>query len=396
MNNRNKISSLAFACLFLSCASNKNIAQQNTDLTSLHFTAEPATGWTNLFYRKHGWFGADGIFSIPLNSIDTAGANNPETMLVFSDTMLGDIINDSLKPGYLMIHNSVALLKHTEPSESNIHFYWDTINNKPIGLFTPNTAHSKEGDYYWLGDGFANKDLKATYIFAYRIHDTSAAAFGFAEIGNALIKIPFGSKPPFHDQQQIETPFFLGGTAETYGSFGACIFPNTKEAGYKNADGYVYVYGVRGKKKDVMVARVKPKDFEQFNKWRFWDGSTWNADINKVANITDRASNELSVSPLPDGRYAMVFQTDGIGRDVGMRLSNHPQGPFGPVIKIWHCTEPDIAKNFIVYNAKAHTNLLKPNELLISYNVNSFDFWNDVKVHPDLYRPRFVRVKLLP
>jgi hypothetical protein len=393
MKNKNVLSITACMMVFFSCTSNKNIAQRNTNLTTLKFTAEEDTGWTNLFYRKHGWFGADGIFSIPVNGVDTAGANN-ETVLFFSDTMLGDIEGDSLSPGYLMIHNSAALVKGNKPDKKNTQFYWDSINGKPIGLFTPNTPNAEAKDYYWLGDGFFNKELNATYVFAYRIRDTSNAAFGFAEVGNSLIKIPAGSKPPFKNAQQIETPLYLKGTAETYGSFGAGIFPNTNEAGYKNADGYIYVYGVRGKAKNVMVARVKPEDFEAFDKWRFWDGSGWNADINSVANITDRASNELSVCPLPDGRYAMVFQTDGIGRDVGMRLSNHPQGPFGPIIKIWHCTEPEIAKNFIVYNAKAHPNLSQPNELLISYNVNSFDFWNDVKIYPNLYRPRFVKIKL--
>ncbi len=382
--------------LLLGCGEKKAIAQQNTDLTTLHFTASPAPDWTNLFYRKAGWFGADGIFSIPLNSADTAGANNSETMILFSDTMLGDIINDSLQPGYEMIHNSVALLQHTTADSNHLRFYWDTVNGKPMGLFTPNTPHAKKGDYYWLGDGFANKEHNAIYFFAYRVRDTSTAAFGFAEVGNAIIKIPLNSRPPFHDQQQIETPFFLNGTAETYGSFGACVFPNTKEAGYKNADGYVYVYGVRGKKKEVLVARVKPTDFEQFSEWRFWNGNTWNTDISKVAGIADRASNELSVSPLPDGRYAMIFQTDGLGKSVGLRLSNHPEGPFGPIIKLWDCKEADSAKNFIVYNAKAHPNLSKENELLISYNVNSLDFWNDIKTHPNLYRPRFVRIQLLP
>lgn len=385
--------------VFASCSANKQVTGNviNTDTSTLKFTAGQAINWTNLLNRKSGWFGADGIFAIPLDGVDTAGAGKDTvTMLLFSDTMLGDIVNDSLQPGYVMIHNSVALLNGIEPTDNKIHFYWDTVNGKPIGLFTPNTQHSQPGDYYWLGDGFVNKALKATYLFAYRIRDTSTAAFGFAEVGNALIKIPAGSKPPFHNQQQIETPFFFGGTADASGSFGGCIFPDTKEAGYKNADGYVYVYGVRGKKKEVLVARVKPLDFETFNKWRYWDGSSWNADITKVAGITDRASNELSVSPLPDGRYAMVFQVDGLGRNVGLRLSNHPQGPFGPIINVWECKEPNIGKNIFVYNAKVHTNLSKPNELLISYNVNSFDFWNDIKVHPDLYRPRFIRVKLLP
>jgi hypothetical protein len=402
MRKYGQVSALPIACcllLFFSCASGNHISQQpeNADLASLRFTTEEATDWTNLFYRKSGWFGADGIFSIAESGVDTAGAGkDAETMLFFSDTMLGEIINDSLKPGYMMIHNSVAIIKGDQPKNEKIEFYWNKkADGKPVALFTPNTPHAEEGDYYWLGDGFVNKELNATYLFAYRIRDTSAAAFGFAELGNVLIKIPNGSKPPFSQHKQIETPFFLSGTAETYGSFGACVFPNTKDAGYRTADGYVYVYGVRGKAKNVMVARVLPKDFEHFSKWRFWDGSKWNPDLNAVANITDRASNELSVTPLPDGRYAMVFQTDGIGTAVGLRLSNHPQGPFGPVIKLYECQEPKIAKNIMVYNAKAHSNLSQPNELLISYNVNSFDFWNDVKIYPNLYRPRFIRVKLL-
>ncbi len=393
MKTKNIISVAICVMIFFSCTSKKIIAQQNTDINTLKFTAEEDTAWTNLFYRKHGWFGADGIFSIPVNGVDTTGANN-ETMLFFSDTMLGDIEGDSLKPGFVMIHNSVALVKSNHPDNNTTQFYWDSINGKPTGLFTPNTPNAEAKDYYWLGDGFFNKELNATYVFAYRIRDTSSAAFGFAEVGNSLIKIPAGSEPPFTNAQQIETPLYLQGTADTYGSFGAGIFPNTKEAGYKTADGYIYVYGVRGKTKNVMVARVKPEDFEAFDKWRFWDGQQWNADINSVANITDRASNELSVCPLPDGRYAMVFQTDGIGRNVGVRLSNQPQGPFGPIINLWYCKEPDIAKNIIVYNAKAHPNLSNTNELLISYNVNSFDFWNDIKIYPNLYRPRFIRIKL--
>ena len=383
-------------CLLSACRESRAQVQTNADIHTLRFTVAPVPEWTNLFRRTHGWFGADGIFSIPLNSIDTAGAHTPKTLILFSDTMLGDIVNDSLQPGYVMIHNSVALLDSTQPDSNRIRFYWDTINGKPLGLFTPNTPHAEKEDYYWLGDGFVNKDLHAVYFFGYRVRDTSTAAFGFAEVGNAIIKVPLGSQPPFHNQQQMETPFFLHGTAETYGSLGAGILLNTKEAGAKDADGYVYVYGVRGRRKEVLVARVQPKHFEQFDKWRFWDGHTWNADIRTITAITDSASNELSVSRLPDGRYAMVFQTGGLGRSVGVRLGLRPEGPYGPVIKLWDCTEIDAAKNLIAYNAKAHPNLSKPGELLISYNINSLDFWNDIKLLPDLYRPRFISVKLLP
>ncbi len=387
---------------FISCTSNKlrdiDPAPVNTNLSTLKFSVEEATDWTNLFLRKSGWFGGDGIFAIPFDGVDTAGAaKSQETLILFSDTVIGDIVNDSLQPGFTMVHNSVAIIKGGEAKKENIEFYYDKkTNGKPESMFIPATPNAQPGDYYWLGDGFVNHSMAdATYIFGYRVRDTSTASFGFAEVGNTLIKIPKGSKPPFKDQQQMDTPLFMKSNTDGYGSFGAGIFANTKEAYAPRADGYVYVYGVRGKAKNVMVARVKPEQFEAFTEWRFWDGKTWNADINSTANITDRVSNELSVTPLKDGRYAMVFQTDGIGNTVGLRLSNHPEGPFGPIIKVWECQEQKIAKNFFVYNAKAHSNLSQPNELLISYNVNSFDFFKDILKYPNLYRPRFIRVKFL-
>ncbi|MFD1754087.1 DUF4185 domain-containing protein [Rufibacter sediminis] len=390
----------------VSCASEKGDADGvdqkkpvNTDINTLQFTVEEAPQWTALFKRNSGWFGADGIFAIPKNGVDTAGAGrSTETMLLFSDTMIGDIKDGKLSPGYKMIHNSVAIMKGNTPSPENITFYWDkAANGSHTAIFEPRTPAAKPGEYYWLGDGFVNTAKNNdTYLFGYRVRDTGAQVFGFQEVGNALIVIPAGSKPPFKNQRQLDTPFFLPGSGpDDYGSLGAGIFVNTREAGAPNPDGYVYVYGMRGKAKNVMVARVVPGEIEDFSKWRYWDGTTWNEDINKLANITDRASNELSVTPLPDGRYAMVFQTDGIGKTVGLRLGLSPQGPFGPIINLWDCTEDiKMDKDFIVYNAKVHSNLSEPGELLISYNVNSFDFFKDILVHPNLYRPRFIKVKL--
>lgn len=376
------------------------VAERDTSVTELKFTVQEAPEWTTLFNRTSGWFGADGIFAIPVNGVDTAGAAaDKETMLLFSDTLIGEVKDGKVAAtDYKMINNSVAILKGVEPREESLTFYWDKDGaGHPKSVFVPGTPKSQPGDYYWLGDGFVNTAKNNdTYIFGYRVRNTGAETFGFQEVGNTLIIIPAGSKPPFRNQRQIDTPLYIPGTADSdYGSFGAGIFVNTKEAGAPDPDGYVYVYGMRGKEKNVMVARVQPQDFENFSKWRFWDGTNWNLDINSAAYVADRASNELSVTPLPDGRYAMVFQTDGIGRTVGLRLGLSPVGPFGPIITLWDASEDvKVDKDFITYNAKVHSNLSKPGELLISYNVNSFDFFKDILVHPNLYRPRFIRVKL--
>jgi hypothetical protein len=169
---------------------------------------------------------------------------------------------------------------------------------------------------------------------------------------------------------------------------------NTKKAGVKNADGYIYVYGVKGPGKEVLVARVLPKKFEDFTHWQFWTGKTWSKNLKEAFSIADKASNELSVTQLKDGRYAMIFQINGISNKVGLRLGKSPVGPFGDVIEVWDCSKDLLNKNFFAYNAKAHPALSGKNGLLISYNINSFDFPNDLNAHPQLYRPRFIKLKI--
>lgn len=391
---------LVAALALVSCSEKTQRHENHNDtasLTRLNFTVEPAPEWTSLFIRKSGWFGGDGIFALTRNGKEEPGSSeNDETIIWFSDTMIGEIKDDSLQPGQTMINNSVAIVKNGKP-DSTVKFVWDkNSDNKPKSVFIPNTPATKEGDYYWLGDGFVNhKKSNNIYIFGYRIRtEQGNNTFGFKEVGNTLITIPAGSQPPFQDKQQVDIPFFLDKDVETTGSFGAGVLVNTSEAGAPEPDGYVYVYGVRGKNKAVMLARVMPENIETFNEWTFWNGKDWSKDVAAIQPIADRASNELSVTPLPDGRYAMIFQTDGLGKNIGLRLGASPSGPFGPIINVYDVSNDlEKDKDIFPYNAKAHPVISKPGELLISFNVNSFDFFNDIKTFPHLYRPRFIRLK---
>lgn len=384
---------LSFLC---SCSGRPAATPAGTDLEHFSFTVEEAPDWDAMFKRSSGWFGGDGIFVIPTNGVDSGSADD-KSIILFSDTMIGEIEDGNLKPGYVMIHNSVASLSGHLPDSSKIRFHWDQKpDGQPESVFIPRTPATQPGDYYWLGDGFANPQHNGDiYLFGYRIHDIKATnGIGFEHVGSTIIVIPGGSQPPFKDQRQIDFPFYsegkdIGGPV----AFGSGIMVNTKEAKMPHADGYVYIYGTRGKDKDLLVARVLPGDFEQFTDWRFWDGKTWVTSMDSAAAITNKVSNELSVSPLPDGRYALFFQLDGLTTTVGMRLGSSPVGPFGPVINLFDNRPALEGKNFFTYNAKAHPALSKAGELIVSYNVNSFDFFNDIKLYPYLYRPRFIRMK---
>lgn len=353
------------------------------------YKVEEAPEWSARFIRNNGWFGGDGIYSIPFNGVENRRSDS--LLFIFSDSMIGTIENDSLQPGSRMIHNSVAIWNGKE-----LQFYWpENEQHEAISVFEPSTPLTEKNDYYWLGDGFVNQEQDNTlYIFGYRIRNVSQEAFGFREVGNTLIKIKQGTKPPFMKYEQQDTPFFFTDKDGQIGSFGAGIYVNTKKAGAPAPDGYVYIYGVHGMGKGMVVARVKPAEFDHSDQWRFYDGREWVKEMNKAADVTDKVSNELSVSPLPDGKYALIFQEGGLSTTIGMRVGASPVGPFGPVIKLWDCSKDAEEKTYVMYNAKAHPGISAPGELLISYNVNSVEFFNDLQKHPHLYRPRFIRLKL--
>lgn len=361
------------------------------------FTVEPAPEWTNLFYRDSGWFGADGIFSIPLSGVDkNNNEGNDSTLLLFGDTYIGKVEDGKPLPGNVMVNNTVAYITGNDPDASKLHFYYkQSSNGKPETFFIPQTTTAQKPQYFWLGDGFVNKELQnTTYIFAYKIEKTGEGVFDFIEPDVSIIALPKGSIPPFENQRQIETPFHFNVPAYGEGNLGGGILVNTEWSGAPNPDGYIYVYGVIGKDKNLIVSRVQPKDFENLTAWKFWDGNGWNSDMNKVSPVTNSVSNELSVTPLENGKFLLVFQVLGLSEKVGMRFGESPVGPFSDIVETWKTPEMD--SGLFTYNAKAHFNLSKPNELLISYNTITPDFWNDIQKDAHIYRPRFIKLKFQP
>jgi hypothetical protein len=295
-----------------------------------------------------------------------------------------------------MLNNSVGYLDGNNPDPNKIHYYWRTDTaGRAISMFDPHTPNTQPGDYYWLGDGVLDHAMDSTiYIFAYRIKNIPGGIYPFDDVGLGLIAIPKNSKPPYKDQYQFDVPFFL---KDSKGNgkvvFGISVLPNTVGAGAPHPDGYIYVYGVRGSKKELLVARAKDTEFEKFSTWRFWDGAGWNEDINSAAALTDRISNEMSVTFMDDGRVIATYELDTNSPNVVIQAAENPWGPFQPYKAVWETPEIYDAIDFYTYNAKAHPHLSKPGELLISYNVNSFNFLDNIAKHPYHLRPRFITVK---
>jgi hypothetical protein len=383
-------------CLLLSAISSQgqNTGASNKDTAVFEYTVEAASQWTDLFYRKSGWFGADGIFSIPLSGVDkNNNEGNDSTLLLFGDTYIGEVKDNQPQPGNVMVNNTIAYIKGNEPDPTKIHFHYKrAADGTPETFFVPKTSTPNKPQLFWLGDGFINKEKNNTlYMFGYKVERTGAGVFDFIEPDVSIIAVKDATKPPFADHRQLETSLHIKNEKLGEGNMGAGILVNTKWAGAPNPDGYVYVYGCIGQDKNLLVARVKPADFEDQRKWRFYDGNGWSENINDLKPITNGASNELSMTALPDGRFLLVFQVMGLSDKVGMRIAATPVGPFSAAREIY--TTPEWKEGIWTYNAKAHPNLSKPGELLISYNTITADFWNDIQKNAHIYRPRFIKLK---
>lgn len=367
------------------------------------FTIGPAADWTAMFNRKVGWTGGDGIYSIKLPNAagHHADSDKGQVLFLFSDSVIDSLVDGkSATSGFTMIHNAAAVLHGPAPNKKNLDFHWQkNKEGKPASLFMPPTASGKLADdsiYYWLGDGIAWTDKStnsatitsssepALAIFAYRMISFDNSPFGFKDIGNDLII----TNRNLQVLKTIELP------ALAHGNFGAGIYrQDTSHIDVRHAVPYIYIYGVHGMGKSLVVARATDKDLITPANWQYYDGAGWTTDIKKCSDVTAHVSNELSVTRTPDGQYALIFQLDGIQPYIGMRMAPTPYGPFGQIDTIWHCPEPAADSNQLVYNAKAHPVLSPEGGLLISYNVNSLTFLKTLKESPNFYRPRFLLLK---
>jgi len=347
--------------------------------------------WETLFNRTYGWTGSDGTYSIPLSGREIYSESEPEsTLFLFGDTFLGNINDQGLRVNNILINNTVARLDSRFPDESEIKFEWD---NTYGSIFIPNTPNSTSGDWYWPVDGMALGD--SVHTFFIRMHPTGTGQWDWGINGVILVSFAPNSTKIVPSYTQREVPLIYDESSTVQSVFGGAILPMTETSGNQNPDGYIYIYGVRSysSSKELLVARVPEDDFTDFSKYTFYNGNEWVSDISQSAPLTDRVSQEFSISQLPNGQFILVFQLDTMSESVAIRISNTPVGPFSLYKTIYTC--PEVAEysaySAVTYCAKAHPHLSKPDELLVCYNVNTI---GDGSFNiGDIYHPRFINIK---
>ncbi len=266
-----------------------------------------------------------------------------------------------------------------------------TSDDKPLFAsieasdFDREIAGNETSARLWLQDGIVLDGY--FYCFPLLVKDYSTY-FKVHQVG--LIKAQItNDEIEFASSEYSQTP--LMSLSEDTGSiyFGAGVMDNV------DVDGYIYIYGYKDLDgRYLVVARVHPEAFTDFNQWRYYDGSSWVENINDVAPLKEGVSAELSVTHLPTGmfadKYMLVVMEDTTSGRVGYALSDTPFGPFTDYVTLYKTPENGMYTKAFTYNAKMHAHLSEPGKYLISYNVNTTSF--TALANANIYRPRFIWV----
>jgi hypothetical protein len=341
------------------------------------YSVERLPEYEALFTREKGWTGADGAYSLALS--DTV------TLWLYSDTWIGDIVDGQHKDA-TMINNTIALQSGKEPSKASVKFFWRTTKEgKPAVFITPADGVG----WFWIFDGIlADGNL---YLFLMQIVKTDEkSVFGFKNIGTWLGEVDNPQEEPLKWRiKQHKVPY------GRYSQNSEMLFGS---AVMKDRD-FVYIYGCNEEWKmgigrlSMIVARVQSQKLADFEKWRFWNGADWVADANKAKGLFDGIATEYSVSFQPAlKKYVVIYTELGMSKNILMRFSPTPVGPWSAPHKIYECPEYNWHKTYFCYAAKGHQEISSPDELIITYVCNSTDFWQ-MASDARIYYPRFLRVK---
>lgn len=250
-----------------------------------------------------------------------------------------------------------------------------------------------DGVGYWPMSAFwADSDGEGRlYVFAQRVKTVSDGPFGFVVLGPAIARF----RVPSPGVPQLEAVTELGADRRDRRTpaWGAA-------AALKS--GWAYLYGTSTRRLPgihgfaLRVARTRLRNLEIQSRWRYWDGSTWNADPERAAVVISEVggvSQTLSVFRSGGRWWAFSKRDEFLGTELALWSASSPQGPFADPVVVGRlvCNE---SRGELRYMPLAHPELLsRPGTIVISWSRNNWDLAT-VCGDPKLYRPHFARLRL--
>lgn len=258
------------------------------------------------------------------------------------------------------------------------------------GAVIPNRSHDVG---YWPMSVTAThrQGFDLLTVTAQRVRSSGDGAWDFTNLGPsvAMYVVPMGGVPQLmavrdvgRDSADRSRPMW--GAASTV------------------HDGWLYLYGTASPGEDLVfgfslqVARVRPDDVLDEDKWRWFDGEGWVGDPGAAQELVPAesgTSQTLSVWEHDGTWYALSKRDEYLGSEIVVWTAPGPTGPFTaqPPVKD---LPSDLDQGQLRYMPLAHPGLLpRKGTVVVSWSNNRSDP-QEIIDDPLLYRPRFARVEL--
>lgn len=315
------------------------------------------------------WFFADSYYLLPNGMVRNGGVRGPFDARMINNAMV--------------IQNGTAMSTVAGGTDA-----------APQSLVTPATS----GEFLWPADQLVSGGN--VYKFYQRTAKTGDGPLDFKSKGVELVKMPVATitDPSTYTKPALPTSASCSPTAPS------CLLWGTD---LLTVGSWTYIYGTEvvpatateEMHKYLHVARVPAGNFAAAG-WMYWNGSTWQSNASLSKRLMDGAQEGFSVSYL-NGRYVMLTQelAGGLGGDVVSYYASTPQGFNGSQRSRLYST-PETTQSYsrITYEYRIVEHLSSGNQIVVSYNVNSFNmdgacasetYWS-----APLYRPRFKTLTL--
>ncbi|MCF8231033.1 MAG: DUF5005 domain-containing protein [Bacteroidales bacterium] len=314
-----------------------------------------------------GMTGADGTYSVLLP--------DGRTVWIFGDTFLGTVNPDNTreKRRPIFIRNSFAI----QEEDTLRTFYQEKDGWESSFVIPPDATKgekfSEDSLWYWPGDGFVENGKLKVFMSAFWQAEEGGWGFRWMRTDLAVFSLPEVTL------EKIEHVPFTEGSSIHFG-----------HAVCDKAEGFTYIYGLGEDKKPYVARAVKGS---VMSPWKFYTGKGWSSDVKKAQPMLDiQGSEQFSVFKLND---KFVYLTQIGGFDDNTIVSYTSDVPFEGWQNRQNLYKPKVPgndKDLFAYNALAHPQFINDDgELLVSYNVNSFNL-EDLFEDATIYRPRFIRV----
>lgn len=270
-----------------------------------------------------------------------------------------------------------------------VYFYIDE-DNYLIDLKVKTNSElfkKSKSSWFWLQDGVIINDYFYSLPLVVSSDLTQKEGFQFKVEGIAMIKCPLVNGEVIFNKLTQKGTNLLRRNLLDHSEIilGGAIYKDSES-------GYIYIYGYMSKllePKKLVVSRVKEDDFEDINKWEYFNGEIFTSSIDELKPLIEHISCEFSISKDND-KYILVFTKDVQSRYIAYSISDTPYGPFKEERIAYLCKE-NLCPHMYIYNAKAHPHLSKPNNLLVSYNINTSNFDENI-FYGETYGPRFINL----